>query len=184
MGDLTTLASVKLYLGKTNNDSDDVLTLLISQISKAVENYTGRNFLTASYDVTLDGNGASALYLPERPVTAITTLEANGKVIQASASFYTDGYVREPDMVYLRNMLFPVGRKNVRIAYTAGYANVASLPADIVGAVNETVALRFKERDWLGFKSKSLAGETITFETAQFSKTALNVLDSYMVVAL
>lgn len=184
MGDLTTLAAYKAYSGKTNNDSDALLQTLITQVSSAVESYVGYPLLTATYSETYDGNGASALFLSKRPVTAVSVLEINGIAVLPSASYFDAGYVIDPKMVYLRNRVFALGARNVFITYTAGYSNVGALPADIVGVVNETVNLRFKERDWAGYRSKSLAGETITFETSQFNKNALAVLQHYKAVAV
>lgn len=184
MSALTTLPKFKLYTGESGTENDTLLTQLIDQVSASVEQFVGYSLLTASYDITLDGNGANAVFLPNRPITAVSALEINGVSIAASASYFDNGYVIEPKLVYLRNRVFTLGRRNVRIAYTAGYASVNALPADIVGVVNETVQLRFKERAWLGMKSKSLAGETTTFETGQFTKNAVSTLNSYKAVAL
>ena len=54
-------------------------------------------------------------------------------------------------------------------AYTAGLATV---PADMQLAALETIALAYKQRDHIDVSSKSLAGETISYITADLTPAA------------
>ena len=60
----------------------------------------------------------------------------------------------------------------VAISYTA-----IGVPADIVQAVNEIVALEVKRRTTIDVRSKSIDGQTISYITGQFPPSAMMVLD-------
>jgi hypothetical protein len=49
--------------------------------------------------------------------------------------------------------------------------------------VNELVALRYRERDRIGHRSKSLAGERVTFVTAALPESARAMLAPWQQVA-
>jgi hypothetical protein len=186
MTDLTTLTLVEQFLSPplgSGNADEPVLAALITAASAFVVTYVGWPVLSGSFTETRNGTGGRVLSLKNRPVTAVSTLTIDGVSIPPSSGFGTAGYWVSDDgtMLLLRGHRFERGLGNVTIAYTAGYATV---PADLQQAVNELVALRFKER-----KHFDQAGETIngaqgtTFIVKDMRESTRMVLDRYRRVA-
>lgn len=176
---LSTLDEVKKYKGMATSSADEVLTMLIDAASSLVEGHLGYSPLQASYNEWFNGKNQSVLILPNRPITAISAVAINGNAIPASTAFQVPGYSFDEIGIYLRNYTFARGLKNVNVQYTAGYASLIALPAAIKMAVNELVWTKYASREWLGFRSKSLAGETTTYDTSDMSKTVIGYLNRY-----
>lgn len=178
MADLTTLASLKTYLGITDAGSDAVLTKLIAAASAAIEQAIGYPLSSETRTERLDGNGADIVHPMVRPITAVASVAVDGRSFSPAASSQGQGFGFDYRAVWLwGGERFNLGRRNVEITYTAGYPTI---PADIEQAVNELIGLRYRERDWIGFVSKSLAGETVTFNTAALPKSSQAALRQYM----
>jgi hypothetical protein len=77
--------------------------------------------------------------------------------------------------------VFEAGASNVYLEYVAGYDPI---PSEIEQACIDLVSLRYRERDRIGLTSKSLAGESITFNTREFSDAVGSTLVQYKRVAL
>jgi len=177
MSDLTTLASLKQYLGITDSSSDTVLAKLITAASVAVDYEVGYSIGSSTYTDVLDGNGADIIHPPMRPITSVASVAVDGMDYQLVESRGV-GFCFDYRAVWLvGGGRFSLGRRNVEITYTAGYTDI---PADIEQAVNEMIGLRYRERDWIGFVSKSLAGETVTFNTSALPKSTQAVLRQYV----
>lgn len=174
---LTTIARVKSYLGISTTADDALLTDLLNGASLAIENYLNRTLSAASYTAVMDGNGSVLLPLPNYPVTAVSSLKIDGQVIPLSAAFGKSGYVNAVDRILLRSYVFSLDFQNVEISYTAGYSTI---PDDIQTATVAMVALRYKEKDWVGYQSKSLAGETVAFQTSFMPDYVKQTLDAYV----
>jgi hypothetical protein len=71
---------------------------------------------------------------------------------------------------------FPRGVANIAIVYTAGY--VAAPPISKASTA-KLAALRYKEAERIGQVTKSLAGQTISFDTSDIPKDVRLVLDQY-----
>jgi len=180
MADLTTLAAVKAYGSITGTELDTLLGALITRASAAIENFLQGAVLSASYTETRNGTGATALLLSEYPVTAVSSLSVDGIPIPAATAYGQPGWWLADRTVLLFGYRFTRGRGNVLVTYTAGFATT---PPDIEQACIETVMLALKRRDHIDVSSKSLAGETISFITAELTPSAKQVLGAYRRVA-
>jgi hypothetical protein len=160
-GDLTTLEKVRAHIG-TDVDArvDATLAALISSSSAWVVSQLGRNILSATYTETRDGDGSRRLLLKNFPVSSVTSLSVDGVTIPARASLSDDGYVLRSDGLDLVGYVFARGVQNVSIVYVAGYS---ATPADLEQAVNEHVALRYRDRGREGLGSAALAGDSASF---------------------
>lgn len=178
MTDLTTLENVKTYLSLTNSASDALLGMLISAYSQWVRSFTSRDFTVEYYEIWRSGRGGVTMLTPQWPIVAVTAVEVDGRSIPAAPTFGAYGYRFTDQIVTLSGgACFAFGANNVRIAYQAGYASV---PLDIVEAVTELVALRFKMAgDNSNWRSKSLAGETITLNTSDMPASVATILKQY-----
>lgn len=134
--DLTSLASVKSWLGVTLTTDDAMLTRLITAASRYILNYIGRpSLLPAIYTDSYDGVGQRAILLRQWPVIAVNSLSIDGNAIQAATSLnpfgpWSPGYVLDPSdvepagsmqKISLRGTGFWCGRQNISVSYVAGY---------------------------------------------------------------
>lgn len=180
-GDLTSLANVKQYIGiGTGVTVDDALLgRLISALSTFVQTWLNRTILSAAYVDTIDGLGGSRLQLANYPVSAVSSLTIDGRVIPAApvpAVQGWRGYVWTPTQIALQGYCFTRGYSNVVVNYTAGFLTT---PLDIEQACIEVIALRYKQRDQIGFVSKAIGGETVTFNIKDIPASTQTVLINY-----
>ena len=154
---------------------------MIDAASVTIESYCSRVFLSASYTETRDGTGNRKLCLDNFPVTSVTAVTVNGQSIPPRPSAIGYGFTFDDLVVKLTGYRFEQGLDNVVIQYVAG---LPAVPDDIDMACCEAVTLRYKSLDRLGVSSKSLAGESISFSTSDFSESVRRVLDQYRMLHL
>jgi hypothetical protein len=176
---LATLADLKLYLDipAANTTGDTELTRLLNMASAYVEQYLARTLTSATFTERRSGACTDVLSVRNAPITAVTSLTIDGTAIAASDG--TTGYYFEGESVYLLGpQKFTRGRKNILLVYTGGY-DPSAIPADIVHSVIEIAAQAYREKEWIGFTSKSLAGETVAFARSGLPESAKNALNPY-----
>lgn len=177
MSDLTTVAAVKLYLGKTDSTDDALFAILVTAYSQWVRSWTNRDFSVQSYNLWRSGRGGATLILPQWPISSVTSLMIDGQAIPAQTTWGTYGFRFSDRAIDLDGSAqFSFGSNNINIGFTAGYTTA---PTDIAQAVNELVALRYKLRDKLEWTSKSLAGEVVSLVTKDMPASVATVLRQY-----
>lgn len=146
---LTTVANVKQYLGISGSSEDALLSRLVDWATDLIHSYCGRIFPEAGYDEYYDGDGTDGLLANQYPISTVTTLEVNG--LQKDASAYT--LYEQLGLLRLKSGVFPRGKKNIRLQYTAGYATI---PNDLEQAAIELVAMKYYDRgrDRLGIEKR------------------------------
>lgn len=180
MADLTTASAVKAYLGLTGTELDSLLSALVSRASAAIENYLQGSVKSASHVQNCHGHGGTAMLLKNWPVQSVQSVVVDGQAIPPASAWGEPGWWLSDRSVLLFGYRFARGHANVVIGYTAGWDTV---PADIEQACIETVALAFKRREHIDVSSKALAGESISFITAELTPSAKQALLSYRRVA-
>lgn len=189
-GDLTTLANVKGWLGiaGANTNDDPILTRLISAVSAFVTNYLNRQILLATYTEIYTKGWGNTITPENWPITAVTSLTSNGNVIPASPDGIQNGYVFNDKTIFLNGYAFGFGPfvqgkqfLNVTLVYTAGYATV---PLDLEQAVIHLVALRYREAERIGQRSKSMGGEVISFNVVNMPPDVVDTLAMYKKVVV
>lgn len=174
----TTQAAVKQYLGHTGpTAADELLTLLITNVSAGIGNYIDRELDLGPRMMLVDGTGGQLLVFNDTPVRSVELLRVNGVTVRQASGFGDVGYRFDATRIFLQGVFFTRGMGNIEIQYTAG---LETPPAELTQVAIETVALRFKERDWTGFNSKSLAGETVSFDKRDFSASARTAMNRYV----
>ncbi len=179
MAAFTTLADTKLWLGVTSSTDDTLLTNLIVAASAFIETWVSRTLGQATYTAeTYDGPGGVRLALRNYPVLSISALSIDGISIPQSTSPAANGWVLSSSKagVVLRGYTFSEGVENVLVTYSAGYATT---PPDVAQACKELVGLRYKERDRIGFVSKAISGEVVTYSQKDMSEGIKTLLNSY-----
>lgn len=192
--DLTTLQNVKDWLSITDTNSDKVIARLITASSGTFLTAINRGtFLTSSYTDTRDGTGTDSIILINYPITAVASVKVNNITVPPSPDGVKPGFVFDQYGVYLVGGsypfpnssasglyypgYFPMGRSNVIISYTAGYATT---PPDVEQAVIDMVAYAFRSRDRVGIVSEHAgSGLTTTYITKDIPATAAKVISQY-----
>lgn len=180
MADLTTATAVKAYGSISGAELDALLALLVTRASAMVEAYLCRVVKEATHTETRDGNGGAAMLLRQHPVSSVSAVTINGAEIPAATTFDGPGWRLAGRVVTLNGYRFARGIGNVVVTYVAGYAAV---PPDIEQACIEAVLLALKRRDHIDVSSKSLAGETISYLTAELPPSARQALAPHRNVA-
>ncbi len=177
---LTTTAAVKAYKAITGTELDALIDALVLRASAAIEAYLSRKIESAAHVEIRAGNGGRSMMLEQYPVTAVSAVTINGQTIPQSSGFGTAGWRLANRSIVLEGYSFARGNANVQIDYTAGYQSV---PADIEQACIETILLALERRSHIDVSSKSLAGETVSFITADLPPSARKALDPHRRVA-
>jgi hypothetical protein len=136
--DLANLAAVKTYLTAAGlaQPDDAVLERLVTAVSQQIQSHLNRRLVRQSYTQTFNGHGRNALYPPQFPIQAVSSVTVNGRVVSAANGPTGAGYVFSEQAIYLRGGAFDRGIQNVVIAYEAGYN---PLPADLVQALHGAI---------------------------------------------
>ena len=153
------------------------LANLISAASTAIERYCKRVFGSAAYvSEVYDGNGSTAMFLLNFPITALTSvvvLESDGTTTTlAGTGFDIDagiGEIRFERDCSTDYCYFPSGFQNLQVNYTAGFATI---PADLQEACAQYCA-------WLYAGSAVMAGvqsEKLGDYAASFGPAAANII--------
>lgn len=174
---LATLANLKSYLGITGVNLDAELTLLLAAASATAEQVMGRQVTPGARTERRHGNGRDMLQLRDEPILSVASLTIDGIPVLNADSNNGVGYLFDRSTLYLvGGQCFTLGRLNVVVTYDAGYSTV---PADLAHAVIEIAAQAFKEKDWIGYVSKSLGGETVSYLRSGVPESARMTLDFY-----
>lgn len=156
-GDLIQLQQALNFLG-LSEDTNDVVAATISAASASIQQWVGYTFGSASYTRTFNGPGGDRLLLPDRPVTAVSSVTIDGLSIPACA-LPSPGFLADNKFVYLNGCYrFCRGVQNVTVAYTAG----EDAPPDIQQACLNWVAMLYATvgQDFVPGANKLRAGDT------------------------
>lgn len=185
--DLTTLASVKVYLAKGDTGDDALLQMLVSAASRRIATeICGEpgEIVKKTYTDTVNGNGGTSMCLANRPVISVASVMINGDTIPKQTAIGGNGWAQSGDRVQLVGYRFSIpasvvnnygivypygadlagsGVNNVSITYDAGF-DPAAIPADLDFACVELVAWIWRGRDHIGIASRSVSGEPQTYQ--------------------
>lgn len=134
-GDLITLSQALLWLDETV-DEGGLIASLVSGVSAQIQNFIGYQVASASYTRTFNGIGSEKIALPDRPVTAISSLTIDAIPITQGVVGSAAGFLFDTKFIYLYGggihshaiNRFNRGIQNVVVTYTAGFTAV---PQDI-----------------------------------------------------
>lgn len=172
--DYATVADVRQYLRSAPAGDDALLTALISAASASIDAYCSRTFGVGEWVEDASGRGTPVIYVERGPILAVLALSINGVGVEASR------YRASGPLVQLISGWFPAGLNNVSVRYLGG----RDVPAAIRDVCVQLVSLRYAERDRVGYTSKSLAGETVSFALTEFPASVVKTLDAYRAVVV
>lgn len=128
--DLTTLATLKQWLGLTTQTDDASLSRLLSSVSRSVLSDISNVLLPQTLTRIMDGQGGTAMVLPDFPIISLTSLTIDTVAIPAAADVTQAGWLlrqlspnEEPSLseVALIGYRFTRGKQNVKLVVQAGY---------------------------------------------------------------
>ncbi len=158
--DLCTLAELKAFLGIAAEDTADDTRLgeLITSASAAIEAYCSRSFEVVAIEGELhDGDGTDELRVDVTPIVSVSAVSIDGQAVNVAdlAIYHTMVAFKSGEYsARLRSSggIFPVGRQNISISYSAGYAAV---PRDIADACKFQVAFLMNTANKQGLISET-----------------------------
>ena len=127
--DLCELADVKARLDITDTSKDTILGDLITAVSRAIEQYTQREYYTESRTQVFNVRRPDeALSLKAYPVTSITSVKTSTDLDFSTADpvTSTDYDVSDDDGLLVYLGAWPTGRRTVQVVYTGGIATAAA----------------------------------------------------------
>ena len=122
--DLCTLADLKHWLGVTGTDDDNALTRMIWMASQAMRDMAGSEIVSTTYAEVRNGQNRPSMATRRIPVTAVSSVKVDGRVIPAATSVTGSGFRFDEHFIHLNGYLFCKGSANVELVYTAGHATV------------------------------------------------------------
>jgi len=156
---LASVADLKqvVSIDSLNTGQDSVLELVIKRTSESIETYCQRHFVTrgeiTEYHTPL--SYCADLYLGQYPVIAITSVKEGSW----SGGAWTVGLTLTANSDYLlasnsgrllrmsagASAFWPMGLDAVQVAYTAGYADTASVPGPIKDVCLSVAARKYSQ---------------------------------------
>jgi uncharacterized phiE125 gp8 family phage protein len=152
--DAITTAEAKTHMRIDAADDDTYIAALIAAATNYAETYTGRQFVTATYQLCRDcfiNNGMFLGRSPAASVTSITYYDSSNEQQTLSTDVYELDSTVSPGRVVLKySEDFPsiTSRHNgIVITYTAGYGDADSVPEGIKAALKFMVAHWYENRE-------------------------------------
>ena len=121
------LETVKEFLNLSDSDSklESWLQREIKSQLQTIEQYIRRPVVVQQFRDALDGTGKHSLYPDHTPVQSVMHLSIdNDRRFGADTRILPSEYVVDDDAVEMLYDRFPHGRRNIKVEYIAGYAEI------------------------------------------------------------
>lgn len=200
---LTDLERVKSHAMVNSEDYDAEITKLIKEVSSRIQRFLGRHVLSRqwvhdglqTHKPRLDSHGGTQLFLPEMPITAVTTLKVY-PTAEALVEGYDEDFVvhAEQGIIELVNgAAFYNAPKVVEITYTAGYLTATTsdqqswlygydeASSEIRLGATILVALEFHQKQRLREGVASISSEGVSVQYLQDVERVWRDLSRYQV---
>jgi uncharacterized phiE125 gp8 family phage protein len=155
--ELVSLADAKSHLRIDSSDEDTLLTALVAQCIRRIENYCSVSIGAQTRIWTYDSDGDEE-EIPYGPITSITSakLLTDATTVPVTYDTYEEGDYWCTDGEDFKTFEpFATGRW--KLEYVCGYTS-ATLPADLKLAILHEIAYRYENR---GDKGKQYAVEVV-----------------------
>jgi uncharacterized phiE125 gp8 family phage protein len=183
-GDLCQITDVQTWLGSTAPAAEPLIARLITAASRAICNYCDRDsFATQAYTELYDGDGQARMLLRQWPAASVQSVTVRrGHATDTITD--PDDFTLEPPLsgggvqrLILHRLIFPRGRSNVTVSYTAGYDDP---PFDVAQACIELTGEAYRRRDRIGQASVSMKDQsTVSFSQADMNASIKTMLSNY-----
>jgi len=112
--------------------ADGKMRVFVDAAVGIVRNYLGYELELKKYSHIIDGNGRDELQLKARPIKEILRVRVNGNDV--SPNFFTTSN----EFLRYNQGIFPAGRGNIEVVYTAGYEKPFVPESDILDGGDAT----------------------------------------------
>ncbi len=183
---LCSVSDAKQYLGITDTSRDALLGALVDAASEAIENFCRRRFATAQYTEYHDGGDSAILLLDHCPVQSVSEIHVDeDHDFENAVPIDVNDYVlySEEGLVVRIAGLFGAGARNVRVIYTAGYAQT---PRDVNRACVTLVASWFNRgrQSADGIDSEQIGDYAAKFSACSLPPQVTGLLTPYLEMCL
>ena len=149
-GQVVSTIEAKAHLNVLHSEDDDYIDTLIAVATEQAEEITGRQFLTATYELYMDELPFS-FGLPKPPMASVTSIEyipdGQEAFTTLDSTLYMVGkgdvteIVRHPDATYpdVENII-----DGVRVTFICGYGEASDVPASIRHWIKKRVATLYE----------------------------------------
>jgi uncharacterized phiE125 gp8 family phage protein len=152
---LVTADEVENYLQIQTATYDTVIEYLINGVSQQFSTYAGRLFISATYtSLALTGDGTPTLWLPNWPVTTLTSVKEDGATLTLNTHFYSDAdiglltkamsYGTLYGSMYGYSAGWSIVKNGIVVTYIAGYTQATTLPMDLKLAALKEIARQYQ----------------------------------------
>lgn len=151
-----TLTEAKLHLKVEHDADDDLIEVWITAAREWAETFTGRSFITTTWDLTCDrfpcpGGEIEIPRSPTQSVTSVTYVDVNGDSQVWDAAFYAVDTATEPArLVHDSEQAWPALRSElnaVTVRFVAGYGDADDVPKAIKAAILMLVGHWYEHRE-------------------------------------
>ena len=149
---IVTTADMKKFLRVTHSEEDTFIDSLIQAAMLHLEQWTGRSFLTQTWEVTFDSlPSSSMIWLPRSNVLTVTSVKyLDGDLVEQTLATANYNVVTGPQGgIYIRELpTTGTHPEAFKVTYTAGFGATASdVPDDILTTIKMIVEQFYKNRD-------------------------------------
>lgn len=157
---LTSLTDVKLFLEKTDINQDDLLNLVILNVSARIERYLNRLFEKVERTQYFDA-GRKYYSLPAYPIdlTAALTVTNSDVAQVVNSDYYVWDDVGAIEFYSEPSYSTP---KQIKVIWTGGYATYDLLPQELQFATILQSAFVFRRRKDIGLNSVTMPDGSIS----------------------
>jgi len=183
---LLKIDEIKSFL-KTRNDEDDaVLEMIADGVSEAFSRFTKRTLMTKTLsEYICDGNGLVDLYLPNWPVTTLTSLYESDALLVIDVDYKIDMSEGRLQRLGEESPVWPDGTRNLKMLnLVSGYTITATdtRPFDLKLAALKQVGAEYQRFVDKTFNeiNRSLSGQSTSLLDKEFAIGVEDVLRRHM----
>ena len=185
MRQYTTIAQIEDYLLTEIAPAFEHRVLSwIEQVSRYIEQETGRVFIASASVKKYDGNSKDELFIDE--IASLVSIKINGMFISSGDILLYPANETPKTRIKLRNGIFNKGEQNIEITANWGYS--ISCPLDITLATTIMVAgiINFAGELQDNVKTERLADYSITYNDPEWKELekAKQIIQSYTKISI
>lgn len=150
-----TLAEQKLFMRVDHTVDNDLIDALITAARLEVENYTGRQLITATLVMRMD-QFPEEILMPKAPLQSVTSIAykdtaGSSQTLTATTDYTVDIYRSPARIIPARNTTWPATYgdiNDVTITFKAGYGDASlNVPGPLIQAVKMIAAHMYEHRE-------------------------------------
>jgi len=159
------LDEAKEHLRVTSIDEDALITAMITGATETAEQLTGRAIMPQTWELTLDSfpDALEITRVPAASITSLTYYDEAGVLQTLASNLYVLDNANDFGLAYVVPAYaesWPTTREQinaVKLRYTAGYADAASVPESIKAWIKLTVSSQYENREAEAYSSRAVS---------------------------